>query len=120
MKNYLSLVIIFSITLINACVQPSSKKTVVVRLNVQGQKDIKTVGIRGGEKPLSWDADLALKPIKVDSLYECTFTILTGYKFTEAKFTVNGNFELNDQPNRRIVFSQKDSTIYTATFDVGK
>ncbi len=98
------------------CVQPSYDKTVKVVLTINGKKNIETVGIRGNGKPLSWKEDFPLKAIIPDSVYEGTFTIHTGYKFFEAKFVVNGAFELEDADNRRINFAEKDTTIYQATF----
>lgn len=118
LNNYL-LAILCTISLF-ACVQKSSKKTVIVKLNVAGIKNIQSVGIRGVDKPLSWDYDMELKPISKDSLYTVTFSLVTGYKFTEAKFTVNGQFELNEKGNRKIIFSNSDTTIYEAKFDVAK
>jgi len=44
-------------------------------------------------------------------------TVGTGYKFTEVKFTVNDEFELKGKDNRRINFSEKDTTYYKAFFD---
>ena len=102
------------------CVQKSKNKVVVLKLNVENLKNIQTVGIRGNEKPLSWNDDMQLKPIIKDTLYTATFSILTGYKFTEAKFTVNGQFELNEKDNRRIIFSDNDTTVYEAKFDEPK
>lgn len=116
-NSIIILALIFSLT---SCVQKSSKKTIILRLNVDGQKNIQSVGFRGSEKPLSWDYDMELKPIKKDTLYEATFSLITGYKFTEAKFTVNGQFELNEKGNRRIIFSDQDTTIYEAKFNVEK
>ena len=78
------------------------------------------MGIRGQGKPLSWDNDFELKPVVKDSLYTATITAVTGYKFAEIKFTVNGDFELKEQPNRRVVFSDKDTTYYNAIFDSNK
>jgi putative oxidoreductase len=101
-------------------VQKASVKTIIVKLNVQDVTDIQTVGIRGNDKPLSWDYDLKLTPIVKDTLYTATFSTITGYKFTEAKFTVNGAFELIDQENRRIVFSEGDTTVYEAKFNTLK
>jgi hypothetical protein len=101
----------------SSCVQKSSKKTIIVKLNVAGQKDIKSVGIRGNEKPLSWDYNRELVALLKDTLYTDTFSFVTGYKFTEVKFTVNDNFELNDKPNRRIVFAEGDTVVYEAIFD---
>ena len=103
-----------------SCVQKSGKKIIIVKLNVEGVKDIHSVGIRGNEKPLSWDYDMELKPIKKDTLYEAIFSLITGYKFTEAKFTVNGQFELNEKANRKIIFSDNDTTMYEANFNVAK
>lgn len=105
------------IALLTNCVQNSSVKTVVVKLHVNGIKNIQSVGIRGNDQPLSWDYDMELVPSQKDSIYAATFSILTGYKFTEAKFTVNGQFELNESDNRKIIFSEKDTTVYEAIFD---
>jgi putative oxidoreductase len=118
MKKNSLIVLVLAIVALTQCVQKSKTETVVVKLNVAGMKDIQSVGIRGNEKPLGWDYDMELKPIVKDSLYTATFSLLTGYKFTEVKFTVNGQFELNDKSNRRISFSGKDTTVYEAKFDV--
>ena len=82
-------------------------------------KNIKSVGIRG-EKPLDWNYDTEMTVIKKDSLYKATVTFETGYKFVEMKFTVNGDYELKDQPNRKIVFAVDGETNYNAAFDVVK
>ncbi len=111
----ITIILLFAFT---SCVQKSSKKIIIVKLNVAGIKDIQTVGIRGKEKPLSWKSDMELKPIIKDSLYTATFSLVTGYKFTEAKFSINGQLEFKDKENRKIVFSEKDTTIYEAKFDV--
>lgn len=120
MKKNKHIIILLSFLALTSCVQKSSMKTVILKLNVQGIKNIQSVGIRGNEKPLSWDYDMELKPIIKDTLYTVTFSIVTGYKFTEAKFTVNGQFELNEKNNRHIIFSSKDTTLYEAKFDVEK
>jgi hypothetical protein len=111
-------ILFFYIT--NGCVQKAYKKTAVVTLSVANIKDIKSVGIRGNGKPLSWDNDFKMKPVVKDSLYTATITTVTGYKFAEIKFTVNGEFELKEQPNRRVLFSDKDTTYYNAIFDNNK
>jgi hypothetical protein len=101
----------------NGCVQKAYRKTVVVTVTVKTIKDIKSVGIRGNGKPLSWDNDFIMEPVIKDSLYRAVVSTVTGYKFAEVKFTVNGQFELNEQPNRRIELSEKDTTYYNAVFD---
>ncbi len=120
MKNYSILLTGLLLISFTSCVQKSYTKTVVVSLKVSNIKDIKNAGIRGQGKPLSWNKDFEMKPVVKDSLYTATITAVTGYKFVEIKFTVNGDFELKEQPNRRVVFSDKDTTFYNAVFDDNK
>jgi hypothetical protein len=61
-----------------------------------------------------------IDPVKADSFYTVTVTFLTGYKFTEVKFVVNDEFELKDKDNRRVEYSDSDTTAYHAVFDVQK
>ncbi len=118
MKNFniisIGIILLFSAS----CVQKSQKQTIVLNLDVSGIKNIKTVGIRGEGQPLSWDKDLEMKAVVKDSLYTITGTVETGYKFSQIKFTVNGDFELKDRPNRRVVFSDSGKTIFNAKFDI--
>ena len=100
------------------CVQPAHDKTVVYLLDVSGLPNVQQVGLRGRDKPLSWDNDLQLTALKKDSLYRAVVTTHTGYKVTEVKFTLNGSFELKDQPNRRVEFDGGDTPVYRAKFDV--
>lgn len=120
MKNYAIILISLLLLSLASCVQKSYKKIVVVTLQVSNLKDIKNVGIRGQGKPLSWDSDFEMKTVAKDSLYTATIIAVTGYKFAEIKFTVNGDFELKEQPNRRVIFSDKDTTYYNAVFDSNK
>jgi putative oxidoreductase len=99
------------------CVQPAYDRTVIYDLDVSALDDVKTVGIRGSDSPLSWERDSALVPVVKDSLYRVVITYRTGYLITQAKFTVNGEFELKDRDNRRITFATGDTTIYRARFN---
>lgn len=117
MKNKLLVAAILFVLSLTACVQKTFKRIVVVKLAIENKTDIKTVGIRGNDKPLNWDTDYLMQELIKDSLYTANVTVETGYKFTELKFTVNGALELNDQPNRRINFSDGDTTYFTATFN---
>ncbi len=114
--------LLFLVTLLSlvGCVQKTYKRTVVCHLNVAGIKNIQTVGIRGEGKPLSWDTDLPLTEVVKDSLYTITLSGETGYKFIEVKFTVNGEFELQNKENRRVLFSAGDTTVYKAVFNVNQ
>ena len=118
MKNILLIVGLLGL-ITTSCVQKSYKKTVVFTVDVSKIKNIKNVGIRG-EKPLDWNYDTEMKMIKKDSIYTITKTFETGYKFVEVKFTINGDFELKDMPNRKVVFATNGTTTYNAVFDVEK
>lgn len=120
MKNFKLSVIALIALLSTSCVQKSYEREVTLLLNVANIKDIKTVGLRGKGKPLSWREDLAMNPIKKDSLYSITFKCVTGYKFGEIKFVVNGELELKEKPNRRVYYNETGTTIYGATYDVEK
>lgn len=100
-----------------SCVQKTYKKTIVFTLNTNGFENIEKVGIRGNDTPLSWDSDYEMQPIK-DSLYQATVTIETGYNVTQVKFTINNEIELENETNRKIIFSKKDTTFYKAIFNV--
>ena len=100
------------------CVQKTTKKTVVFELDASKVKNIKTVGMRGSWKPLKWSKSFDMTPVKKDSIYTASATFVTGYKFIEAKFLVNDEFELKEQDNRKVYFSDKDTTVYKAVFDV--
>ncbi len=109
----LFVVIVFA----SSCVQKTLKKTVVFELDTSKIKSIKTVGIRGENRPLKWNRSIDMKSVKPDTTYTATLTFLTGYKFVEMKFLVNDEFELKDDDNRRIYFSDKDTIYYRAVFD---
>ncbi len=112
MKNIVTIIAIVFSLLVTSCVQKTYKKTIVFTLDASEIKEVKKVGIRGNDKPLSWDYDKEMKAIKKDSLYQIALTVETGYKFTEVKFSINDNLEFNDGENRRVVFSEKDTTYY--------
>lgn len=118
MKNALILSALLIMGLAS-CVQPYSDKTIKFTLDVSEIQDsIKTVGVRGKDKPLSWREDVEMKAIYPDSLYEASVTIATGYLFTEVKFVVNGEFELQDKDNRRVNFDKTNTeTIYKAVYN---
>jgi putative oxidoreductase len=118
MKNTILISSLILAFLASSCVQKSYEQEVTLLLDVSGIPNVKTVGVRGEDKPLNWDADLAMKPIVKDSLYSVTISGKTGYLFTEIKFTINNDFELKEKPNRRVVFDASRKTVYKAKFNV--
>ena len=101
---------------LGACVQPAFDRTVVYELRIAGMPDVRSVAVRGDDAPLSWTKDLLLKRATDDSVYRATVTYRTGRLKTDVKFVVNGVFELQEQPNRRVAFTG-DTTRYRALFD---
>jgi putative oxidoreductase len=120
MKNSILLIIALTAMTTSSCVQKKHKRTVTLLVDVSGNKAIKTVGVRGGDKPLSWDYDTPMEMVKKDSLYKITISGETGRLCTSIKFTVNGEFELKEKDNRKVYFAKKDTTVYKAKFDVLK
>jgi hypothetical protein len=112
--------ILLAIVSITSCVQKTKKHSVTLLLDVSAMKDVKSVGVRGNDKPFSWDNDTQMEVVKKDSLYKTTFIIETGRICTELKFTVNGNFELKGKENRKVYFDESGKTVYKATFDNSK
>lgn len=111
-----------TVALLTGCVQPAYDRTVVYELDVSHVPGLQHVGVRGGDRPLSWEQDTPLTAVVRDSLYRATVTYHTGYLATEVKFTVNGTFELADGANRTVRLARTtvggDTTIYRAVFDV--
>jgi hypothetical protein len=120
MKNLIVVLTIFCTSLLASCVQKSYEQTVTVLLDVSSLPNVKTVGVRGEGKPLSWDTDLPLREVIKDSLYTTTIKTTTGYLSTEIKFTINGELELKEDPNRKVVFDVSKKTLYEAKFNVAK
>ena len=114
--------IIYAIVLLTlvSCVQKTKTQKVTLFLDVSGIKDIKTVGVRGEGKPLSWNEDLRLEEVKKDSLFKISFIGNTGKLCTELKFSVNGELELQDKDNRKLYFNKSGITIFNAKFNVAK
>lgn len=116
MKKFI-IISAFAILGLTSCVQKSYNRKVTLLLDVSGNKDIKSVGIRGENKPFSWDYDTEMEVVKIDSLYKKTFEINTGRLCTELKFTINGDFELQNQENRKVYFNKNGETVYKAKFN---
>ena len=118
MKNILATTSLLLTLLVTSCVQKTYKRTVVFTLDASEIKEVKKVGIRGKDKPLSGDYDTEMIFSSKDSLYKVVTTFETGYKFTEVKFVVNNTFELQNKDSRRVAFSEKDSTFYNAKYNM--
>ncbi|QXV66161.1 hypothetical protein INP83_03455 [Mucilaginibacter sp. 21P] len=117
MKKYYIPTLVMIVLFTSSCVQPTRNINITLKLHLKGMKDVQRVGVKGNDKPLSWDQGLPMTPIIKDSLYTVTYTLKTGYNFTEIKFTVDDKTELKGQPNRRLEFPNTNRVVYEAAFD---
>ena len=103
------------------CVQKACDRTVLYQLDVSKLRDVRAVAVRGGDKPLSWEADMAMTQRAPGAPYSVAVTYHTGYLVTQVKFVVNGDFELRGKDNRTVRFARTttggDTTVYRAVFD---
>ncbi len=113
--------VLFCVTL-TGCVQRAYDRTIVYELDASGIPNVQSVGVRGRDKPLSWNTDVAMTQRAAGGPYTVAVTYHTGYLVTEVKFTVNGEFELANQDNRTVRVERTttggDTTVYRATFNV--
>ena len=117
MKTTITITALSVILVLTSCVQKTHQKTIVFSLNTPKMGAISKVGIKGKDKPFSWDYATEMKTIKKDCLYELTTTFETGYNGTEIKFVVNDSLEFEHEENRRIKFAITHTTFYNATFN---
>ncbi len=119
MKNIIIVTTACIALLFTSCVQKTYKKTVVFSVNTAALKNIKMVGIKGKDKPLSWKKTTEMQVLPNDSTtYTTAITFETGYTFTEVKFVINDTVELEDKDNRRVNFDKGDTTFYKAVYNV--
>ncbi|MFY7827106.1 MAG: DoxX family protein [Flectobacillus sp.] len=104
--------------LVMAGVQDTKLQTITVQVTLPKKTAVKSMGVRGGDQPLSWDTDLPMREVIKDSVYTTQFQINTGFNFTRIKFALNGEIELNGKDNRKIKLSENStSTSYKAVYD---
>jgi hypothetical protein len=64
MKTKLAIIALLLSLILTSCVQKTYQKTVVFTLDASEIKNIKIVGIKGTDKPLSWSKNCEMKTIK--------------------------------------------------------
>jgi len=94
-----------------SCVQPAHVQSVTFSLDAEGVPRGSIVAVRGSDRPLSWDTDTIMEFDSISNRYICTVKIVTGYKFTEYKYVINGGFESLAGGNRRLSFDESRRTI---------
>ncbi|AMW03790.1 hypothetical protein [Gemmatimonas phototrophica] len=112
-------------TVATGCVQEAYVRTVIFRVDVSRVPDVRSVGVRGADLPLSWQQDTPMVPVPDSAgLYTATVSARTGRLVTEVKFVVNGTFEFSssqDQGNRQVRLPRTttggDTVVYRAVYD---
>lgn len=117
-STFLNGLALLVLLLMTSCVQDTKEQIVNFEVDMRGNTNVEIVGVRGSIPPLSWNQDLELKDSNGDSIFTGSVTLHLPYDFVELKFVKNGNqFELDNQPNRRVVFDKDQQTDYKAIFD---
>ncbi len=111
--KYLPLFLLFSAV---SCVQPTANQKVRYTVVVPKSMHVSQMAVRGSNQPLSWEQDTAMKRLN-DSTFYVDVVHKTGYTFTEYKFVANGQFERQNQDNRKLTFEADLTTTVTHQFN---
>ncbi|AWH86394.1 hypothetical protein HYN59_15320 [Flavobacterium album] len=103
--------------LLVSCVQPTTTRNITFTLSAKGIPPGSTASVRGGDKPLSWQQDTPMQLDSIAGQYRLTVTMATGYRFTEYKYVVNGQFEFPEGANRKAVFGADKEVVLNDTFN---
>ena len=111
------LIAFFAFTLFS-CVQPTNKQIVHFSVDARNELDVSAIGVRGSVPPLNWKSNYELKDDDLDSIYTGTILIEIPYDYMNIKFVKNNDeFELKDQPNRKLIFDKSMTTNYSVSFN---
>ena len=122
MKNInVTIICLLMFIFFNSCVQNTKKQIVKFYVDTNGIENINSVGVRGQIYPLNWNKNFELNDKNSDKIYEGEITFDIPFDFVELKFVKNQNqFELLDQPNRRVYFDASGNTEFSVRFDENK
>lgn len=109
---------LLTVLLLSACVQKTKKQEVTFYVDAKEFTAVTSMSVRGQLSPLSWRKNYQLEDVDKDSVYSAKIIFDIPYDFVEFKFVKNTNdFELKDQPNRRVYFDKSGKTEYRAIFN---
>lgn len=111
--KYLPLFLLF---LAVSCVQPTANQKVRYVVIVPKSMQVSQLSVRGSNQPLSWEQDTPLKKLN-DSTFYTDVVHVTGYTYTEYKFVADGQFERQNQDNRKLTFEADLSTTVQHKFN---
>lgn len=112
-------IIALALSLLTGCVQNTHLKTIRFEVDASHLKNVSKIGIRGGEKPLSWDDTYFMSDDDGDGIFELTLEFKTASPSIEFKFVNQDNqFELHDRDNRQLPFKYKpEALLYKTKFN---
>ena len=120
-KINVTIICLFMFIFFNSCVQKTKNQIVKFYVDTNGIENINSVGVRGQIYPLNWNKNFELNDKNSDKIYEGEITFDIPFDFVELKFVKNQNqFELLDQPNRRVYFDASGNTEFSVRFDENK
>lgn len=102
--------------LLVSCVQPTANQKVRYTVVVPKSMPVSQMAVRGSNQPLSWEQDTAMKRLN-DSTFYVDVVHKTGYTYTEYKFVADGQFERQNQDNRKLTFDADLNTTVTHLFN---
>lgn len=118
MKNYKSIFFLIAITLMTSCVQETHLKTINFKIDMRGIDNITNPGVRGQFTSPAWKELVSLTDEDNDSIYEAKVEFQAAQYDIKFKFVNNGDYELQNQPNRSIKFEyEPENFIYEAVFN---
>lgn len=120
MKQIISILAIAILFCTTSCVQETHLKTMTFKVDMNGIKNAENVGIRGNFTNPSWKQMIPMTDDNNDGIYEVTLSEKTAVNAIRFKFVnQNDQYEMKDQPNRKLAFEYKPQTItYEATFNI--
>jgi hypothetical protein len=122
MKQILSTFALILLYCTTSCVQETHLKSITFKVDMNQVESVGNVGIRGNFTNPSWEQMVPLTDADNDGIYEATISQKTAVNSIRFKFVnQNDQYEMKDQPNRKLEFEYKPQTItYEATFDIPK
>ena len=117
--KYLKHILLINIAILLAsCVQDTHLKTLVFKVDLNQVEDINNPGVKGQFTSPSWKELIPLTDTNKDSIYEAKVEFTAAQYDIKFKFENNGEYELENQPNRSIKFEYEPETfIYEATYN---
>lgn len=118
MKNYKSLLFLITFLFITSCVQETHLKIINFKVDMRGLDNITNPGVRGQFTSPAWKKFIPLTDKNNDSIYEAKVEFQAAQYDIKFKFVNNGEYELQNQPNRSVKFKyEPENFTYKAVFN---